>query len=54
MRNQQNFQIIKIMDRPEIVDNRYMRMARIWAENSYCSRRQTGIEVVQVSDQKLN
>lgn len=35
------------MDRPEIVDNRYMRMARIWAENSYCSRRQVGALLVK-------
>ena len=26
----------------EILDQRYLRMARIWAENSYCKRRQVG------------
>ena len=26
----------------EILDKRYMRMALIWAENSYCQRRQVG------------
>ena len=25
-----------------LLDKRYLRMARIWAENSYCRRRQVG------------
>ena len=29
------------------LDLRYMRMARIWAENSYCQRRQVGALVVK-------
>jgi len=29
------------------LDNRYMRMARIWAENSYCTRRQVGALLVK-------
>ncbi len=29
------------------LDNRYMRMARIWAENSYCQRRQVGALLVK-------
>ena len=29
------------------VDYRYLRMARIWAENSYCRRRQVGALVVK-------
>lgn len=29
------------------VDFRYLRMARIWAENSYCKRRQVGALVVK-------
>lgn len=29
------------------LDNRYIRMARIWAENSYCKRRQVGALVVK-------
>ena len=29
------------------LDCRYMRMARIWAENSYCHRRQVGALVVK-------
>jgi dCMP deaminase len=28
-------------------DKRYLRMARIWAENSYCKRRQVGALVVK-------
>lgn len=29
------------------LDHRYIRMARIWAENSYCQRRQVGAIVVK-------
>jgi dCMP deaminase len=29
------------------VDKRYLRMARIWAENSYCKRRQVGALIVK-------
>lgn len=29
------------------IDLRYLRMARIWAENSYCKRRQVGALVVK-------
>ena len=29
------------------LDLRYLRMARIWAENSYCKRRQVGALVVK-------
>ncbi|GHT17692.1 hypothetical protein FACS189429_2340 [Bacteroidia bacterium] len=29
------------------LDSRYMRMARIWAENSYCIRRQVGALLVK-------
>ena len=28
-------------------DSRYMRMARIWAENSYCKRRKVGALIVK-------
>ena len=31
----------------ELLDQRYLRMARIWAENSYCQRRQVGALVVK-------
>ena len=29
------------------LDKRYLRMARIWAENSYCSRRKVGALIVK-------
>ncbi len=29
------------------LDSRYLRMARIWAENSYCTRRQVGALIVK-------
>ena len=29
------------------LDRRYLRMARIWAENSYCKRRQVGALIVK-------
>lgn len=31
----------------EMLDRRYLRMARIWAENSYCKRRQVGAIIVK-------
>lgn len=31
----------------ELLDRRYLRMARIWAENSYCRRRKVGAIVVK-------
>lgn len=31
----------------ENLDKRYIRMARIWAENSYCKRRQVGALIVK-------
>ena len=34
-------------DKQYKLDCRYMRMARIWAENSYCKRRQVGALVVK-------
>ncbi len=35
------------MDKQEILDSRYLRMAQIWAENSYCKRRQVGALLVK-------
>ncbi|HPW90203.1 MAG TPA: dCMP deaminase family protein [Paludibacteraceae bacterium] len=35
------------MDKQKQLDHRYMRMARIWAENSYCKRRQVGALLVK-------
>ncbi len=34
-------------DKQHILDCRYMRMARIWAENSYCIRRKVGALIVK-------
>jgi len=34
-------------DKQQLLDERYLRMARIWAENSYCNRRQVGALVVK-------
>lgn len=34
-------------NKQENLDKRYMRMARIWAENSYCKRRQVGSLIVK-------
>ena len=34
-------------DKQQKLDSRYLRMARIWAENSYCQRRQVGALVVK-------
>lgn len=33
----------------EALDRRYLRMSRIWAENSYCRRRQVGAIIVKDS-----
>lgn len=35
------------MDKLQLLDSRYMRMARIWAENSYCQRRHVGALLVK-------
>ncbi|MDE6495160.1 MAG: dCMP deaminase family protein [Duncaniella sp.] len=34
-------------DKQELLDRRYLRMARIWAENSYCERRKVGALLVK-------
>lgn len=34
-------------DKQLILDKRYLRMAEIWAENSYCQRRQVGALIVK-------
>lgn len=34
-------------DKQKLLDSRYLRMARIWAENSYCQRRKVGALVVK-------
>lgn len=35
------------MDKKDALDHRYLRMALIWAENSYCTRRQVGALIVK-------
>lgn len=35
------------MNKKEAVDRRYLRMAHIWAENSYCRRRKVGALLVK-------
>jgi dCMP deaminase len=35
------------IDKQLILDKRYLRMAAIWAENSYCKRRQVGALIVK-------
>lgn len=35
------------MDKQKLLDKRYMQMARIWAENSYCERRKVGALLVK-------
>ncbi|MDR2130078.1 MAG: dCMP deaminase family protein [Odoribacteraceae bacterium] len=35
------------MSKQRLLDERYLRMARIWAENSYCRRRQVGALLVR-------
>lgn len=35
------------MNKKEAIDRRYLKMARIWAENSYCLRRKVGALIVK-------
>ena len=34
-------------EKQRVLDQRYMRMAKIWAENSYCQRRKVGALIVK-------
>ena len=34
-------------EKKSVLDKRYLRMARIWSENSYCQRRQVGALIVK-------
>lgn len=38
---------MKITDKNRVLDSRYLRMARIWSENSYCRRRKVGALIVK-------
>lgn len=37
------------IDKQELLDKRYLRMSRIWSENSYCQRRKVGAILVKNS-----
>lgn len=37
----------EVLNKQQLLDMRYLRMARIWAENSYCKRRQVGAILVK-------
>ena len=36
-------------EKKSVLDKRYLRMARIWSENSYCQRRKVGAIIVKNS-----
>ena len=38
---------MEINDKQLLLDKRYLRMAAIWSENSYCSRRKVGALIVK-------
>ena len=44
-------QAMNINEKQIVLDKRYLRMARIWAENSYCQRRKVG--AILVKDQMI-
>jgi dCMP deaminase len=39
--------MIESENKQELLDKRYMRMAYIWSENSYCKRRKVGALLVK-------
>jgi len=39
--------VTKVNGKQSALDKRYLRMAAIWAENSYCKRRQVGVLIVK-------
>jgi len=36
-----------LSEKQKALDKRYLRMATVWAENSYCKRRQVGVLIVK-------
>ncbi len=38
---------MEITEKNKVLDSRYLRMARIWSENSYCRRRKVGALIVK-------
>jgi len=39
--------VSRLNEKQQALDKRYLRMATIWAENSYCKRRQVGVLIVK-------
>jgi dCMP deaminase len=39
--------VSKVNSKQSALDKRYLRMAAVWAENSYCKRRQVGALIVK-------
>jgi len=37
----------QVSEKQTVLDKRYMRMALVWAENSYCTRRQVGALLIK-------
>ena len=44
---EKNAQVSRLNDKQLALDKRYLRMAAVWAENSYCKRRQVGALIVK-------
>lgn len=42
-----NYNIYNMEERSQELDKRYLRMAGIWSENSYCQRRKVGALIVK-------
>lgn len=42
-----HYRIMEEVSKQRLLDKRYLRMARIWSENSYCKRRQVGALIVK-------
>lgn len=38
---------METINKQDLLDKRYLRMSRIWAENSYCERRKVGALIVR-------
>ena len=43
----QKKKVSRLNNKQQELDRRYLRMAAIWAENSYCKRRQVGVLIVK-------
>ncbi len=42
-----NKESVSVRSKQDKLDRRYLRMALVWAENSYCKRRQVGALIVK-------